>query len=164
MIPALSLFLAASLGCDSPWSARYLSGRAVQGFVELTQSGQMRRIAVPWPVWTVQRGDVDRDGCDELILGVTKKNRFDSLAHRRLQVWRIDRGHLRPGWLGTRLGGTLDTFALDGAGRVVARERTARGWLLARWRWNTFGFQRDSILDTSFAKPRFPDLPRKALP
>lgn len=142
--PYLLTFLS---GCSPDWSVSIQPSpdRAKTAVEISTRSGSSRRV-FPWPVWAVQRGDVDGDGCDELVLGALKQNRFDSTSRRRLQVWRVTGGRLHPRWLGTRLAGNLDTFSIDPDGRILARERVGKLWLLARWRWAKFGFQADSVL------------------
>jgi len=166
MVPTLFLpyVRLAWVACSTDWKAHLEPGRSGKSVVVLEDAGSSRRIPVAWPVWTFQRGDVDRDGCDELVLGVVKRNRFDSTARRRVQVWRVDRGRLRPGWLGTRLGGVLDTFAIDDSGRLVVREQSGSRWQVSRWRWNTFGFERDSVLAGGLRRPRFPQIPRRRTP
>lgn len=161
MLTALILPLATSfvVACSSDWSVSSQPGRGKKTIIRLTEGGSARSIVLPWPVWTVQRSDLDRDGCDELILGVQKRNRFDSTERKRIQVWRIDRGHLRPGWLGTRLSGVLDSFLVLPSGDLWARERIRNRWVVSRWSWHTFGFQRDTLLAPMETKP---DLPRFA--
>lgn len=161
--PYLLTFLS---GCSSDWTASIQpSPDRSKTAVEITfATGRQRRV-FPWPVWTVQRGDVDGDGCDELLLGALKRNRFDSASRRRLQVWRVLEGGLHPRWLGTRLAGTLDTFVGDSQGRILARERLGDRWILARWRWARFGFRTDSVLiEDASSRPPLPSISRKDAP
>jgi len=159
LLPSVVLHLL--IACSPDWSVEVSEGRTGKSIVELSSRGEVRRIPLSWPVWTVQRGDVDGDGCPDLLLGVLKRNRFDSTERRRLQFWKIDRGRMRPGWLGTRLSGDLDTFAHDGPGRILARERIGPTWQLARWRWKGFGFRMDSILARDKKRPPFPATPSR---
>ncbi|HNY31544.1 MAG TPA: hypothetical protein PKO15_11710 [Fibrobacteria bacterium] len=156
--------LAAS--CAPPWKAKAEpSPDGNRTAVEIAFATGSHRRVFPWPVWSVQQADVDRDGCPELLLGAFKRNRFDSAARRRLQVWSVHPDGLRPRWLGTRLGGILDTFAADPQGRILARERTPQGWSLSRWRWRTFGFQSDSVIvGHAPDRPRLPPTSAKDIP
>ncbi|MBK9577420.1 MAG: hypothetical protein IPO40_10110 [Fibrobacteres bacterium] len=161
--PYLLTFLS---GCSPDWSVRVQpSPDRTKTAVEIVTRIAKERRVFPWPVWTVQHGDVDGDGCEELILGAVKRNRFDSASRRRLQVWRVTDGRLHPRWLGTRLAGSLDTFILDAQGRIVARERVGDRWTLARWRWRKFGFQTDSVLtEGAQSRPPLPSNSRKDAP
>ncbi len=158
---ALYLFLWIWFGCSNSWSAKAVPGKVVPTIIEISDSGKLIRIPFSWPVWILAQADIDRDGCLELVLGVVKQNHFDPTARRRLQVWRLDRGHLRPVWLGTRLAGILDTFAVDSNGRIVAREQVGPLWQIARWRWKTFGFQSDSLFVRDKRRPPFPKLSQR---
>lgn len=158
--------MALAASCAPTWQAKTQpSPDGTRTAVEISFPDSRLRKVFPWPVWTVQRGDVDGDGCDELLLGALKRNRFDSAARRRLQVWAVTENGLHPRWLGTRLGGHLDSFDLDTSGRIVARERVGSRWSVARWRWRGFGFQSDSLLVAGApSRPSLPSPSRKDLP
>ncbi|MEK7392972.1 MAG: hypothetical protein AAB214_10445 [Fibrobacterota bacterium] len=159
LLPSALLHLL--FACSPDWTVGISEGRTGRSVIELSTGGETRRTPMPWPVWSIQRGDADGDGCPDLLLGVFKRNRFDSTARRRLQFWKVDRGRLRPGWLGTRLSGDLDTFALETPGRILARERIGPAWQIARWKWTGFGFRMDSLLVRDPNRPRFPRSPHR---
>lgn len=79
----------------------------------------------PYPTWKLETGDLNGDGIDEALVGVVKRTRFDSVAARRLFIFKNVRGRVRPLWLGTTLGGgRLVDFRLS-ARKIIAIEETA---------------------------------------
>ena len=96
---------------------------------------------LPFPVYRFCTGDVDGDGSTDAIVGVVKATRHDSVVRRRVFIFKNYRGHVRPLWLGSRLGQPVVDFrfvADEGVLRVVELERSGR-YLVADYRWRAFG-------------------------
>ena len=68
------------------------------------------RWQLPYPVYQFQVGDVDGNGVDDAVVGVIKKTRFHRELGRRLFIFKNYRGHIRPLWMGSKLGGELVDF------------------------------------------------------
>ena len=68
------------------------------------------RWQLPYPVYQFQVGDVDGNGVDDAVVGVIKKTRFHRELARRLFIFKNYRGHIRPLWMGSKLGGELVDF------------------------------------------------------
>ena len=98
---------------------------------------------LPWPVYRFQVADVNGDGSDDAIVGVEKSTRYDPVVRRRVFVYKNYRGHVRPLWLGSRLGRPVVDFSFvpsEGVLRVVESERSGR-CLVADYRWRSFGME-----------------------
>ena len=96
---------------------------------------------LPYPVYRFDTGDVDGDGSTDAIVGVVKATRHDPVVRRRVFIFKNYRGHVRPLWLGSRLGQPVVDFrfvAGEGVLRAVERERSGR-YLVADYRWRAFG-------------------------
>ncbi len=140
-----------------PWDKPPMSSRDSSPFV-LDSLGPCRfvlrlsdrrgagsRWMIAHPVFRFEMGDLDGDGKPEACLGVVKSTRFDPCPRRRLFVFRRVGGTIRPAWLGSRLGSTLEDFRLlpqsDGS-LLLSLERSSAprgGYAVLRWRWSSFG-------------------------
>jgi hypothetical protein len=102
---------------------------------------------LPYPVYRFQTGDVDGDGRQDALVGVVKPTRFHRERGRRLFVFKQVGGKVRPLWLGSRLGGTLQDFRYCGDGVVRSLETTADGrYVVAEYRWAGFGLAFDRYI------------------
>ena len=102
------------------------------------------RWQLPYPVYQFQVGDVDGNGVEDAVVGVIKKTRFHRELGRRLFIFKNYRGHIRPLWMGSKLGGELVDF------RVI-EEQGARGkeqeiCLLQDWRRQGYSLAPCSLL------------------
>ena len=108
---------------------------------------------LPHPVYQFQTGDVDGDGSIDAMVGVIKTTRFRKEKGRRLFVFKNHKGHIRPLWMGSKLGGILHDFRfIDG--RIRSLETSATGqWYVADYQWRSFGmsFVRFLARDTDYA-------------
>ena len=95
---------------------------------------------LPYPVYRFETGDVDGDGCPDALVGVVKSTRFFREKGRRIFIFKLVKGKVRPLWLGSRLGGRLVDFRFIG-GRVRAIDQQADGsYAVSEWKWKDFGF------------------------
>lgn len=112
---------------------------------------------LPYPVYQFQTGDVDGDGSMDAMVGVIKKTRFYPLGKRLFIFKQIDasppRKLVRPMWLGSKLGGTLEDFRYvapaegDSMGRIRALESTADSlYAVSDYKWGGFGMKFDRLI------------------
>ena len=96
---------------------------------------------LPYPVFQFQTGDVDADGSVDALVGVVKSTRFHHEVERRLFLFKMVRGKVRPLWLGSRLGGRLVDFRFAD-GRIRALESSGDTlYAVSDYRWQGFGPQ-----------------------
>ena len=96
---------------------------------------------LPYPVYQFQTGDVDGDGHEEALVGVIKSTRFYPEKGRRLFIFHLVKGKVRPLWLGSKVGGELVDFRFaDGCVRVLNRDSLGR-YSVSAWKWKDFGLQ-----------------------
>lgn len=99
------------------------------------------RWLLPFPVYRFEVADVNGDGSADAIVGVVKATRYDPEVRRRVFVYKNYRGHVRPLWLGSRLGQPVADFHFvvpEGVLRVMEVERSGL-YLVADYRWRSFG-------------------------
>ncbi|HNV68720.1 MAG TPA: hypothetical protein PKO06_03415 [Candidatus Ozemobacteraceae bacterium] len=93
------------------------------------------------PVFKLRSGDIDGDGREELIAGVTRPD----LGHqRRIYVFTLDDRLMRPRWFGTRLSFHLDWFDTIPVGSRVGlttREHGRKFRYRIVYRWYYWGFR-----------------------
>ena len=86
---------------------------------------------------------VDGDGSTDCMVGVIKPTRYYPTPARRLFIFKNFRGHVRPLWMGSKLGGILKDFRFlpDTEGGIIrAVESTTDGlFVVAEYRWQGFG-------------------------
>lgn len=122
----------------------------------LTTDSTRNQWRLPYPVYRMETGDVDGNGSTEALVGVIKPTRFYPEIGRRLFIFKNYEGLVRPMWLGSRLGGTLQDFHFRD-GRVRSLETNAKGeYTVAEYRWSGFGvaFERYLIKNVDEAKAR----------
>ena len=86
------------------------------------------RWQLPYPVYQFQVGDVDGNGVDDAVVGVIKKTRFHRELGRRLFIFKNYRGHIRPLWMGSKLGGELVDFRfVEGQGARGKEQESGQG-------------------------------------
>lgn len=116
---------------------------------------------LPYPVYQFQTGDVDGDGREDAMVGVVKATRYWPLGRRLFIFKQIDGTgragkpvkKVRPLWLGSKLGGTLEDFRYvapaegDSMGRIRALESTADSlYAVSDYKWGGFGMKFDRLI------------------
>ena len=97
------------------------------------------RWRLAFPVYQICTGDVDGDGQEDALVGVVKSTRFDKKTARRLFIFKNHRGHIRPLWMGSQLGGILHDFKIVN-GRVFTLQATTDGqYVVLEHVWRKFG-------------------------
>ncbi len=97
------------------------------------------RWRLAFPVYQICTGDVDGDGQEDALVGVVKSTRFDKKAARRLFIFKNHKGHIRPLWMGSQLGGILHDFKIVN-GRVFTLQATTDGqYVVLEHVWRKFG-------------------------
>ena len=122
----------------------------------LTTDSTRNQWRLPYPVYRMETGDVDGNGTIEALVGVIKPTRFYPEMGRRLFIFKNYEGLVRPMWLGSKLGGTLQDFHFRN-GCVRSLETNAKGeYTVAEYRWSGFGvaFERYLIRNVSESKAR----------
>ena len=122
----------------------------------LTTDSLRHQWRLPYPVYRMETGDVDGNGTIEALVGVIKSTRFYPEKGRRLFIFKNYEGLVRPMWLGSKLGGTLQDFHFCN-GCVRSLETNAKGeYTVAEYRWSGFGvaFERYLIRNVDEAKAR----------
>ncbi len=105
----------------------------------LTTDSTSNQWQLPYPVYRMETGDVDGNGTTEALVGVIKPTRFYPEMGRRLFIFKNYEGLIRPMWLGSKLGGTLQDFHFRN-GCVRSLETNAKGeYTVAEYRWSGFG-------------------------
>ena len=97
------------------------------------------RWRLAFPVYQMCTGDVDGDGQQDSLVGVVKSTRFDKKTARRLFIFKNHKGHIRPLWMGSQLGGILHDFKIVD-GRVFTLQATTDGqYVVLEHVWRKFG-------------------------
>lgn len=106
----------------------------------LTTDSTVSRWQLPYPVYQFTTGDVDGDGSTDALVGVEKATRYYPMG-RRLFIFKNYKGHVRPLWMGSKLGGILQDFRfIDG--RVRSLECSTNGlYAVAEYEWAGFGLR-----------------------
>lgn len=112
---------------------------------------------LPYPIYRFCTGDIDGDGSEDALVGVVKATRFYPEEGRRLFIFKNYHGHIRPLWMGSKLGGELEDFRFivneEGQGRVRSLETTAdHRYVVADYRWRGFGLAFDRFLLTNVSR------------
>ena len=108
-------------------------------FLELRSKEKVSRWKLPYPVYQFQTGDVDGDGKTDAMVGVIKSTRYFSEKAKRLFIFKNYEGHVRPLWLGSRLGGILQDFRFVN-GLIRSLETTTDNrYVVAEYQWEHFG-------------------------
>lgn len=136
------LVLACLLTCPSAAKGQTYTLETVNdtlSYLVLTTDAGVDRWRLTFPVYRMCVGDVDGDGSDDVLVGVTKTTRFHPVVARRVFIFKNHHGWLRALWMGSRLGGILEDFRFCG-GHVVTLQATTDGrYAVLEHEWRKFG-------------------------
>ncbi len=111
----------------------------------INQQGDSTFWELPYPVYQCKVADINGDGSKEVIVGVIKPTRFDSVTRKRVFVYKQVEDVIRPLWLGSRLGMPLEDFSVmetETGNRLFTIEQEAeRGFAVGEYEWDRFGFK-----------------------
>ena len=106
----------------------------------LKTDSTVSRWKLPYPVYRFCTGDVDGDGQTDALVGVEKATRYYPMG-RRLFIFKNYKGHVRPLWMGSKLGGILQDFRFAN-GQVRSLETSTDGYYaVAEYEWCGFGLR-----------------------
>lgn len=97
------------------------------------------RWRLAFPVYQICTGDVDGDGQEDALVGVVKSTRFDKKAARRLFIFKNHKGHIRPLWMGSQLGGILHDFKIVNGRVFTLQATTDEQYVVLEHVWRKFG-------------------------
>lgn len=110
---------------------------------------------LPYRVFKIDIADIDMNGKTDICVGVIKKTRYDPYLKKRLFLFQLIDGNIRPLWLGSRLSKPLMTFkVLNKKGINIIRtieEEENSNFLVAEYKWVSFGLQFISYLGRNIA-------------
>jgi len=88
--------------------------------------------------------DINDDGFVDVLLGITKKVKFDAHFNKRIQIYTLKNRILQPLWLGTKFIDEVISFNIEcneGVTYLKIKEKTNNGQILIRkYVWEEFGF------------------------
>jgi hypothetical protein len=100
-----------------------------------------------WPlkydVFNIDTGDINNDNSTDILVGVIKSTRFDPVSRKRLFIFKLFEGYIRPLWLGSRVSQPLVDFKFindypEGKIRTIESEKDG-SCLVAEYHWIGFG-------------------------
>jgi len=106
----------------------------------LTTDSAVSKWRLPYPVYRFTTGDVDGDGSTDALVGVEKATRYYPMG-RRLFIFKNYKGHVRPLWMGSKLGAKLVDFCFkDGTVRSLETGGDGR-YAVGEYEWGGFGLR-----------------------
>jgi hypothetical protein len=96
-----------------------------------------------YPVFHFECADINADGTDDILVGVIKKTKFDSICRKRIFIFKLFEGYVRPLWLGSRVSQPLEDFKVIHSKpmniiRTIELEENGK-YLIADYKWKGFG-------------------------
>lgn len=113
--------------------------------VHVNKEGDSAFWPLPYPVYHAEVSDIDGNGTKEILVGVIKSTRFDTIKAKRVFVFKIIDDHIRPLWLGSRLGMPIEDFTIhkvDSTNRLFTIEHEpSKDFAVGEYEWDRFGFK-----------------------
>jgi len=98
-----------------------------------------------YPVYHFELADINRDGRPDILLGVIKSTHFDTVQRKRLFLYKIDNGRIRPLWMGSKISHPIVDFRYkkinDQPYVITIEKENANGYLVAEYEWKGFGLE-----------------------
>ena len=98
-----------------------------------------------YPVYHFECGDINNDGVDDILVGVIKATRFDKQKRKRVFMFKLFEGYIRPLWLGSRVSQPLESFRIVKNGNqnvLKTMEFEEDGsFLVCEYKWRGFGLE-----------------------
>lgn len=115
-------------------------------YIRLQTDSSLNEWELPYPVYQFATGDIDNDQIEDILVGVVKSTRFDSVPNKRLFIFKNYQGYIRPKWLGSKMPQPLEDFSLVnnvlGSKNILTIEKEKSGnYLVAEYKWRKFGIE-----------------------
>ena len=132
--------------------------------IEIETSGDVYRRDFkgknPFNIWKLEVGDVEGDGEIELALGVYKKSPHHKVLTKRVFLYNIVDGRLKPKFRASRLALPMEDFVIydidkDGRDEVVSIEIKDKSYFIAAYHYENFHLTRDYVSKPLVMKPSF---------
>ena len=98
-----------------------------------------------YPVYHFELADINREGRPDILLGVIKSTHFDPVQRKRLFLYKIDNGRIRPLWMGSRISHPIVDFRYkkinDHPYIITIEKENSNGYLVAEYEWKGFGLE-----------------------
>lgn len=96
-----------------------------------------------YPVFHFECADMNADGTEDILVGVVKATRYDSISRKRIFIFKLFEGYVRPLWLGSRVSQPLEDFKVIPSQpinliRTIELEQNGK-FLVAEYKWKGFG-------------------------
>lgn len=105
--------------------------------------------------WKIISSDIDFDGNPDLLVGVFKSTRYDSIPRKRIFVYNREKIFIYPKWFGSRLSHSIVDFKTadinsDQRDELITLEYSEQDnkYKIMSYLWNGFGFDNLQELDT----------------
>ncbi len=121
-------------------------GKGQHDLVSVNSSRELvSRWPLDFPVFRICTGDVNDDHSVDILVGVSKPTRYDPVIRKRLFIFKLVDGRIRPLWLGSQVAQPLVDFrfvqtANSAFIRTIEAERNGH-CLVSEYKWKGFGLE-----------------------
>ena len=125
-----------------------IAGKKQAMLLEISDGSERVLFSQLFPAWHIALGDLDRDGKQEILLGLTRFDEKDNQTANRLYVYNYSGGKLIDRWRGTALAGMFTHFNVvvndknEAIVRVWEKEPNDASYFISDYQWTGFGFIR----------------------
>ena len=133
-------------------SKKHKHNFVIQNFLKEDKNVILDEWKLPYEVYNFEVADADNDRQDDIWVGVIKETRFDKTMKKRLFLFKIIEGKIRPLWLGSRMSKPLVDFKpaylIDSLNqnnkkyiiKTIEQEKNGT-FLVANYQWRKFGIE-----------------------
>ncbi|MFC5044434.1 CapA family protein [Aquimarina hainanensis] len=113
-----------------------------------TTGKEIDKKRLDYPVYTLQKGDINGDGKTDIVLGIVKATKYHPEKAKRLFTFSLDQGKIRPLWLGSQLSYELkDVKLVEEEGKVyVYSLEFYHTFMVGKYYWKNFGVTLDRFV------------------